>query len=108
MSSESKTPKLLVSITPKALKKIKEYQLLLMPGNEIGVRIGLKKEGVHQKKILGFDHKKFTDETFIVDDLLFFVDRRELKHFENIHLDFRDTATEKGFIFKKSNLIINN
>ncbi|MCB0736295.1 MAG: hypothetical protein KDC92_02195 [Bacteroidetes bacterium] len=90
-----------IKLTKAAIDKINAYHLLLAVPNDHGLRIGVKKEGAHLKKIVGFDTKRFTDQKFLVEDITFFIDRRELKHFENVTLDFKETANHKGFVFRE-------
>lgn len=94
------TPELPLRISPKAQKKIEEYAALLNLSPEHGFRIGVKKEGAHLKKIVGFDKKRFTDQQYSVENLVVFIDRRETKHVEKHVLDFKETSTEKGFVFR--------
>lgn len=91
-----------IKITDKALQKIKEYGQLLGVGQDNGLRIGVKKEGAHQKKILGFDTKRFTDQKYDSNGVVIFIDRRELKHFDHFYLDFKETASGKGFVFRET------
>lgn len=91
-----------IKITDKALQKIKEYGQLLGVGQDNGLRIGVKKEGAHLKKILGFDTKRFTDAKYDCDGITVFIDRRELKEFDHFYLDFKETVSGKGFVFRET------
>lgn len=101
MSAYKDLPELHIPISGKAAKKLKEYNDLLNYSNDMGVRIGVKKEGAHLKKIIALDEKRFTDQEFKFDNLFFYIDRRELNQFEDYRIDFRENANQKGFIFKK-------
>ncbi|MGB0430713.1 MAG: hypothetical protein ACPGLV_09585 [Bacteroidia bacterium] len=89
-----------VVITPRALKMLKDYNELLNLDNSAYIRIGIKKEGAHTKKIMGIDEKRFTDQVYEQNDLKFVIDRRETKHVQNHKIDFRETSNQKGFIFR--------
>lgn len=93
-------PELPILLSSKALEKIKEYNELVNITGDSFLRLGVKREGAHTKKILGFDEKRFTDQQYRLDDVLFVIDRRELKHFENVKLDYKETSSQKGFIFR--------
>jgi Fe-S cluster assembly iron-binding protein IscA len=100
MSTTPKTLTLPINITPRALQKLAEYNELLNLDNEAFIRLGVKKEGAHQKKILGIDEKRFTDQKYEHENLSFVIDRRELKHLEGHKLDFKETSNQKGFVFR--------
>lgn len=94
-------PALPLSLSIKALEKLKEYNELVNITGDSFIRIGVKKEGAHLKKVLGFDEKRFTDQLYEQDEMSFVIDRRELKHFDNIKLDYKETNSQKGFVFRK-------
>lgn len=93
-------PVLPLALSEKALVKLKEYNELINIAGDSFVRIGVKKEGAHQKKILGFDEKRFTDQLYAFEGIQFVIDRRELKHFEQSKLDYKETTAHKGFVFR--------
>ena len=102
MTTSPKMTPLPISISDKAFSKLVEYNELINMGNDASIRIGTKKEGAHLKKILGFDEKRFTDQLFKFKELSFLIDRRELKHFDGFKLDYKETNSQKGFIFRQT------
>ncbi len=100
MTTSPKSIQLPLQITPRAIKMLVDYNELLNMDNTAFIRIGVKKEGAHIKKIMGIDEKKFTDQVYEYADLKFVIDRRELKQLENHKIDFRETSNQKGFIFR--------
>lgn len=102
MAKQAALPELPIQISPKALAKLAEYLELLGGEDQTYVRLGLRREGAHQKKILGIDGKRFTDQAYAHDDLLFVIDRRELTFLLGHSLDFKETAAQKGFIFREN------
>jgi len=100
MTTLENIPELPIAISPRALQKLSDYNELLNLDNEAFIRLGVKKEGAHLKKILGIDEKRFTDQVYALQDLQFVIDRRELKHIEGFKIDFRETNAQKGFIFR--------
>jgi Fe-S cluster assembly iron-binding protein IscA len=100
MSTTPKIEALPITISDRAFAKLKDYNELLNLDNEAFVRLGIKKEGAHIKKVLGIDTKRFTDQLYNYNDLLFVIDRRELKHIVDNRLDFKETSNQKGFVFR--------
>lgn len=102
MTTSPKTAALPIPISQKALDKLVEYNELINLGNDAQIRIGTKKEGAHIKKVLGFDEKRFTDQLYELNELTFVIDRREIKHFDGFRLDYKETNSQKGFIFRET------
>lgn len=100
MTTSPKMTPLPIAISDKAMVKLVEYNELINMGNDAQIRIGTKKEGAHIKKILGFDEKRFTDQLFQFKELTFLIDRREIKHFDGYKLDYKETSSQKGFVFR--------
>ena len=100
MSNNNASPDLPIPISSKAISKLKEYSELLIYDNKAFIRLGVKKEGAHMKKVIGVDEKRFTDQAYEMEDISFVIDRRELKHLEGSRLDFKETNAQKGFIYR--------
>ncbi|MBI1182846.1 hypothetical protein GC194_01150 [bacterium] len=100
MTTLPNIPQLPIAISDRAEKKLIDYNELLNFDQSAYIRIGVKKEGAHLKKILGVDEKRFTDQVYSHGDLKFVIDRRELKHLLENKIDFRETSNQKGFIFR--------
>ncbi|MBI3143162.1 MAG: hypothetical protein HYZ16_10075 [Bacteroidetes bacterium] len=101
MAKQATLPQLPIPVSPRARAKLADYLELLGSGEQTYVRLGLRREGAHQKKILGIDGKRYTDQAYTLGDMLFVIDRRELEALQGHSLDFKETAAQKGFIFRE-------
>lgn len=92
-----------IEITPKALSKIK----LIMQDKEIpegyGLRVGTNKSAScgTTSFLLGFDEQKTGDDSFEVEGVNVYINKKEMLYLMGITLNFIEGEEESGFRFDK-------
>jgi iron-sulfur cluster assembly protein len=96
-------PKLEVSVTPKAVQKIREA--LAKEGVTGGLRLGVQGGGCSGLSYL-FKLDKAArpkDHIFQFDDVQVFVDPKSLVYLKGMILDWKDSLIHSGFVFNNPN-----
>jgi len=96
--------KTMISVTPKAVTKIKEA-FVKNNVSEGGLRLGVLGGGCsglsYQFK---FDQKaRATDKVFEFDGVKIFVDPKSFLYLDGMTLDWRDSLMQSGFVFENPN-----
>ncbi len=90
-----------VVITAKALDEIREIiRLKRIPMEQYGLRIGTKGGGCAGATfLLGFDTAKSTDQTYQVEEIPVYIEKKHLMYVIGLELDYEKSEEESGFIF---------
>jgi len=68
---------------------------------EYGLRVGIRGGGCGGLSlIIGFDKKKETDLTYVIDGITVYVDKKHTMYLIGKEVDFVDDAEARGFMFK--------
>lgn len=94
-----------LAITPKAAGEIKRIKAENRVPDAYGLRVGVKGGGCSgMSYVLGFDEKpKDEDETFELQGVTVFIDKKSLMYLSGTHLDFTDGLNGSGFVFNNPN-----
>jgi iron-sulfur cluster assembly protein len=89
-----------VVITPEALSQVR--QIIYQKGISLetyGLRIGTKGGGCSGASfLLGFDTAKSTDQTYLVEEIPVFIEKKHLMYVLGLELDY-EKGEESGFVF---------
>lgn len=90
-----------LEITPKAAGEIKRIKVENRVPETFGLRVGIKGGGCSgMSYVLAFDEKpKEGDETFELQGVTVFVDKKSLMYLSGTQLDFTDGLNGSGFVF---------
>lgn len=88
--------------TDKAIQQIKNYQKLLQIQPPTALRISTRKQGANYEPIIGFDERGVSDYLYRVAGIEIVVNRNEVAHVKNFLIDYKETPTAKGFLFKEA------
>ena len=95
---EKKAP---VSITPKAVEKIREIRSAKQIAEDYLLRLGVKSAGCGVASyIIGFDHSNEKDEVFEIDSLKIAIEKIQVMHLAGKSVDYGEADGETGFIFR--------
>ncbi len=94
-----------LAITPKAAGEIKRIKAENRVPETFGLRLGVKGGGCSgMSYVLGFDEKpKEEDETFELQGVTVFIDKKSLMYLSGTQLDFTDGLNGSGFVFNNPN-----
>ncbi|MEE9187133.1 MAG: iron-sulfur cluster assembly accessory protein [Bacteroidota bacterium] len=94
-----------LAITPKAVGEIKRIRAENHVPEAFGLRVGVKGGGCSgMSYVLGFDEKpKEEDETFELQGVTVFIDKKSLMYLSGTQLDFTDGLNGSGFVFNNPN-----
>jgi iron-sulfur cluster assembly protein len=90
-----------VSITPEAIKEIKNILKNKGIPADYGLRLGVKGGGCGVSFKLGFDHEKEGDMTYVVDEIQILIQKKETMFLVGKKVSFYDEADGRGFIFEQ-------
>jgi iron-sulfur cluster assembly protein len=90
-----------VSLSERATREVRKIMETKNIPSEYGLRIGVT--GGHGcggvSLIIGFDKKKETDLTYLVEDIPIYVDKRHTLYVIGKEVDFYEGADARGFMF---------
>jgi len=86
-------------ITATALEEIKNIMQNKGIPQDYGLRIGIRGGGCGASFLIGFDKQKESDETYYLQDVLIYVDKKHLMYVVGISIDFEETQEGRGFTF---------
>lgn len=64
-----------------------------------GLRVGVKGGGCGVSFVLGFDKEKENDQSFVVDGITVYIQKREIMFLLGKEVDFYEGADARGFVF---------
>lgn len=89
-----------VTISPEALKEIKNIFISKNIPSGYGLRIGIKGAGCSGVSyVLGFDQKKENDDEFLHEGVPVFIEKKHTMYIIGLQVTFIDNTEERGFIF---------
>lgn len=95
--------KLYVDISPIALKEIKNIMANKNIPEDYGLRIGVNGAGcAGVRQFLGFDKKKSQDDSFEIENIPVYIDKKHAMYLVGLKLDFQDENDSRGFVFKSA------
>ena len=94
-----------VSITPEAIKEIKNILKNKGIPADYGLRLGVKGAGCGVAFKLGFDHKKDDDVEYFVDDIQVLIQKKETMFLVGKKISFYDEADCRGFMFEEESTL---
>ena len=94
----------IITITEKALVKIREIFLREKKASEYGLRLGVIGGGCSGLSYkIDFDKEKEKDHILHFDHIKVFIDLKSAVYLKDTTLDFQDGLEGKGFVFKNPN-----
>ena len=96
--SDKKIP---VTLTSKAISYVKAImEQKNISAQEYGLRVGIKGGGCSGASfLLGFDKVKLGDETYEVENVYVFIEKKHVMYVLGLEIDFEDSEEEAGFVF---------
>ncbi len=91
-----------VSITPEAIKEIKNILANKGIPTDYGLRLGVKGAGCGVAFKLGFDHKKEGDLEYFVDNIQVLIQKKETMFLVGKRIRFYDESDGRGFLFEQA------
>jgi iron-sulfur cluster assembly protein len=90
-----------VSITPKAASEVKNIMSTKNIPAGYGLRIGVRGSGGcgGHTFIIGFDKKKDSDDSFLVEGIPMYIEKKQMMYLAGLEVDFVERETERGFTF---------
>lgn len=89
-----------VQVTPTALAEIKHIVERKNIPAEYGLRIGMRGSGCSGTSfVIGFDKQKDQDQTFDLDGLPVYIEKKHLMYLFGVEVDFVENEAERGFVF---------
>jgi len=88
-----------IQISPKAREEIKHIMAHKNIPEGYGLRVGVQGGGCGVKFILGFDKEKSGDETYSIDEIPVFIQKKEIMFLLGKEVDFYEGADARGFVF---------
>ena len=88
-----------VTITAKAAEEIKKIMQSKSIPDGYGLRIGVRGAGCGVSLIIGFDKQKETDQTYEIQGIPVYVDKRHVMFVIGKEVDFHESAEARGFFF---------
>lgn len=93
-----------ITFTPSAIEALKEIREGDQVDNTKGVRVGVKGGGCSGLSyVLEFDEKGTFDDTYQIEGLTVFLDKRHALYISGMEVDFESGLNDRGFIFKNPN-----
>ena len=91
-----------LTITQKALKEVRTIMKNKNIPEEYGLRIGIKSGGGCGGGIsylLGFDTRKSSDDSYEVDGIMVYIERKHVMYLVGLEMDYYSGADAQGFNF---------
>ena len=94
----------IITLTPKAIEKVKAIFEKEQKGDEFGLRLGVIGGGCSGLSYnIDFGQQKEKDNVFEVDGIKLFIDLKSSIYLKGSTLDFKDGLDGKGFVFINPN-----
>jgi iron-sulfur cluster assembly protein len=94
------TAKAPIALSPRAAEEIKSIMSTKQIPDGFGLRVGVRGGGCSgMSYILGFDKKREHDLTFLVDDIVLYLDKRHGLYLMGTTVDYHDGLDARGFTF---------
>ena len=92
----------LITLTPKAINKIKELQDSLKLDNSHFIRVGAKggKGCMGVQPFIAFDHKQDSDLLNNIQGVEIIIDKTQTMHLIGLQVDYYEDTLSKGFVFE--------
>jgi iron-sulfur cluster assembly protein len=88
-----------VTISLKAAEEIRKIMQTKNIPADYGLRVGIKGGGCGASLIIGFDKKKDSDHSYMIDDIPVYVDKKHTMYIIGKEVDFYDGEDARGFTF---------
>jgi len=88
-----------VTISLKAAAEIRKIMQTKNIPDDYGLRVGAKGGGCGVTLIIGFDKKKDSDHSYMIDDIPVYVDKKHTMYIIGKEVDFYDGEDARGFMF---------
>ncbi|MEQ8474552.1 MAG: iron-sulfur cluster biosynthesis family protein [Marinoscillum sp.] len=88
-----------IQITDIARKEIKDIMANKNIPAGYGLRVGVKGGGCGVSFVLGFDKQKDQDQSYMIDDIPVYIQKREMMFLIGKKVDFYEGADARGFVF---------
>ena len=88
-----------VTISLKAAEEIRKIKQTKNIPADYGLRVGAKGGGCGVTLIIGFDKKKDSDHSYMIDDIPVYVDKKHTLYLIGKEVDFYDGEDARGFTF---------
>lgn len=89
-----------ISISTIAFEEIKNILNTKGIPSNYGLRVGSKGSGCSGvSHYLGFDTKKENDEEYKYDNIIIYIQKKDIMHLIGIKLDFIEDEQQRGFVF---------
>jgi iron-sulfur cluster assembly protein len=88
-----------VTISLKAAEEIRKIMQTKNIPADYGLRVGVKGGGCGATLIIGFDKKKDSDHSYMIDDIPVYVEKKHTMYLIGKEVDFYDGEDARGFTF---------
>ncbi len=88
-----------VTISLKAAEEIRKIMQTKNIPADYGLRVGVKGGGCGVTLIIGFDKKKDSDHSYMIDDIPVYVDKKHTMYIIGKEVDFYEGEDARGFTF---------
>ncbi len=88
-----------VHITEKARQEIKNIIDNKKIPEGYGLRVGVKGGGCGVSFVLGFDQEKDNDQSYLMDGIPVYIQKREMMFLIGKEVDFYEGSDARGFVF---------
>ena len=88
-----------VTISLKAAAEIRKIMQTKNIPDDYGLRVGAKGGGCGVTLIIGFDKKKDSDHSYMIDDIPVYVDKKHTMYIIGKEVDFYEGEDARGFTF---------
>ena len=88
-----------VTISLKAAAEIRKIMQTKNIPDDYGLRVGAKGGGCGVTLIIGFDKKKDSDHSYMIDDIPVYVDKKHTIYIIGKEVDFYEGEDARGFTF---------
>ena len=93
-----------VTLTPKAAEEVRKIMDTKNIPAEYSLRVGIQGSGCAGVSLLiGFDKKKDTDQSYMVEGITVLVDKRHTLYVIGKVVDFYEGSDGRGFMFSEAN-----
>lgn len=92
-----------VGLTPKAAEEVRKIMEAKKVPEGYSLRVGVRGGGCSGVTLMiGFDKKKETDLSYMIDSIPLLVDKRHTMYLIGKQVDFYEGADARGFLFTES------
>lgn len=88
-----------ITISEKAAEQIHKIMLTKGIPNNYGLRVGVKGGGCGVSLIIGFDKKKDSDLSYIINNINVYIDKKHTLYLTGKVVDYVESAQGTGFAF---------